>query len=258
MADLLTMRRRVSRRLDQPLSAVNPDIPTSGVFWTRTEVDEWINEGRRQVYAEIAEIEGPTLAQEAPGTYTANARSVAVAGVGAEPLAAGGIFGLSQDPLKLLGLFDITGDATAVGGAITFIPYNEMQQAQSRKVWGGSRVASWWGSNPMNLSIWPIPSSALSLRLRYIPNQPADLVDGALGVDIPFEIPVVHHDLLVLYAVVQAKKKEEDPSWQDDWTTYRELLDRMKNTMEERQSANSRHVVVTDSADYGPGRVDYY
>jgi hypothetical protein len=92
MATLLEMRRSVSRRLDQPL--VGNDIPTSGVFWTQAEVNEWINNGRRQVYAEIAELEGPTLTAEATGTYTSGARSVAINGANGT---AGGIFNLSPE-----------------------------------------------------------------------------------------------------------------------------------------------------------------
>ena len=257
MATLLEMRRSVSRRLDQPL--VGNDIPASGVFWTQAEVNEWINNGRRQVYAEIAELEGPTLTAEATGTYTASARSVAINGVNGT---AGGIFNLEVDPLKLMGVFDITSSATAIGTKIDLIPYNELVTVQSGTPTSTSvssgNVGAWWGSNPMNLSLAPIPQNAKTLRLRYIPGTPADLTDVGAATNTPYEIPSTHHDLLVLFAVVQAKKKEEDSSWQDDWTTYTELLNRLKANIEERNSANSRHVVVTDGSDYTSGMSRYY
>lgn len=245
MATLIEMRVRVGNRLDQAL--VGGDIPESGVFWTRAEVNEWINSGRRQVYAEIAEIEGPTLATETVGTYTASARTVAISGTDG---VAGGLLNLTAAPLKILGVHDITQNASLMGVEIPLRPYNEVARTQGDSG-RFNRTAAWWGSNPMNLAIGPVPSSALSLRIRYIPAAPADLTDVSLATNTPHELPSVHHDLLVLYAVVQAKKKEEDASWQDDWATYRELLDRMKNNIEERNAANSRQVVISDPGDYG-------
>lgn len=259
MATLLQMRQQASNRLDQLLVDKGGgvlDVPTTRVFWTRDEITTWINNGRRQVYAEIAELEGPTLTAEATGTYTAGARDVNINAAGG---GAGGIFNIAGDPLKIMGVFDITSSATAIGTKIDLIPYNELENVQSGSPTSTSvsagNVGAWWGNNPMRLSLAPIPQSAKTLRLRYIPNAPADLAaDG----DVPYEIPNTHHDLLVLFAVVQAKKKEEDSSWQDDWTTYTELLNRLKANIEERNSANSRHVVVTDGSDYTSGLSQYY
>ncbi len=254
MATLQVMRQRVSRKLDQPL--VDGDIPESGVFWTQAEVNDWINEGRRQVWAEIAEVEGPTLELDATGTYTANSREVNVSGTSG---AAGGIFNIAE-PVKLLSLHDISSDATGIGTLLPIVPYNELSTLMDgfgdpiRTTPYTRRVASWRGSNPMRLVLFPRPSSAVTLRLGYVPN-PTDLSDTAAPTDLrtPFELPEIHHDLLVMYAVVQAKKKEEDSSWQDDFVTYTEQLRRMIATMDERQSVNSRTVVVTDFNEYDGG-----
>ena len=236
MATLQEMRALVSQRLDQALVA--GDVPASDVFWPRSQINDWINNGRRQVYATIAELEAPTLVAEATGTWAASTRSQSIQAV----------FTLTDDPLKLDSAWDITDDATGLGGKIDFMHYQQLEAMQGGLAANAvnrssRRVVAWWGSNPMNLVLYPVPSQALTLRLRYVPAVPTALAaDG----DTPSEIPTTHHDLLVLWAVVQAKKKEENASWKDDYQTYIERLDGLKNSIEERYSGGSRMTFVTD------------
>tara|TARA_Y100000310_G_scaffold342570_1_gene446361 strand:- start:107 stop:838 length:732 start_codon:yes stop_codon:yes gene_type:complete len=243
MATHLQLRQLVSRRLDQPLTA--NDIPTSGVFWVRQEVTDWLNEASRQLWAEIAEVENITLLTETDGAYTANARNMNVRTL---------LGGISDDPLKIEEVRDVSNDATGVGRLIDFMNHRNFSSGEGGSEWPGRGSASrrrawtWYGHNPMQIKIFPVPSTSVTLRVRYIAASPAALSGDA---DVPSHVPTVHHELLVLYAVVQAKKKEENVSWKDDWQQYLEILSRFRESIEERQAQSGRMVHVTDPAEYG-------
>jgi len=242
MATLQQLRVRASTLLDQPL--VGADVPAAGVFWTQSNLNDFINEGYLQVYAEIAEIEGPTLAAEVTGTYASGSRSLAINNAA--------FFNLAADPLKILGMHDITGDAAGVGSKIPYVPYNQFDALRSTSASGtalttGGGAWTWWGTNPMNISLFPRPGGARTLRMRYIPAEPTALVDP----NAPVGIPVAHHYILSYYAAMRAMQKEENNSYAMLRDTYLEHLTRLKNSVEERQSAESRHVFVSGGTEYG-------
>ena len=245
MATLLTMRQWVSRRLDQPL--VGSDIPTDAnntSFWTKEDVNAWINEAASQIYGELAEIENFTLITEGSGTYTANSRSMSLRT----------LLSISDDPLKIEEVRDVTNVGSNDHGILVMSSHHRhfqgsvqgMGSALHRRS-GTGRTWAWYGSNPMNIELYPVPTSALILRIRYVPAVPTTL--SANG-DIPSWLPTAHHELLVQYAVVQAKMKEENPSWRDDDRRYAEMLQRFKDSVEQRAVQSSRSVHREDLTDY--------
>ena len=91
------------------------DIPTSGVHWTRDMVNDWIVEGYELIYEALVDIEAPMVEIEATGTYTASERLVSLQTM----------LSISYDPLKLMGVFDVTSDTTAFGMPLDFMAYNQ-------------------------------------------------------------------------------------------------------------------------------------
>jgi len=273
MATVVDLRRQVARDLDQPL--VEGDIPESGVFWTRREVNQWLNEAYRHIYAKLAEIEAPWLVTEATGTYTSGSRFMAIRDADPDDTT-GGLLSIDHDPLKIAGIFDITGDSTEYGTRIRYMPYNQFEAYRSSvSRQGGAPSANvagwtWWGHEPMNISLYPLPSGNVELRIRFIPGTPTvmrrrgvgredEVSRGAryreLGIsgslyDIPVSIPANFHDILPAYAVVKAKQKEES-DYRDHQRRYEELLAQLLQSAEERQVESSRSVFVSDSSDYG-------
>jgi len=273
MATVVELRRQVARDLDQPL--VEDDIPESGVFWTRHEVNQWLNEAYRHIYAKLAEIEAPWLVTEATGTYTSGSRFMAIRDADPDDTT-GGLLSIDHDPLKIAGIFDITGDSTEYGTRIRYMPYNQFEAYRSSvSRQGGAPSANvagwtWWGHEPMNISLYPLPSGNVELRIRFIPGTPTvmrrrgvgredEVSRGAryreLGIsgslyDIPVSIPANFHDILPAYAVVKAKQKEES-DYRDHQRRYEELLAQLLQSAEERQVESSRSVFVSDSSDYG-------
>jgi len=273
MATVVDLRRQVARDLDQPL--VEDDIPESGVFWTRHEVNQWLNEAYRHIYAKLAEIEAPWLVTEATGTYTSGSRFMAIRDADPDDTT-GGLLSIDHDPLKIAGIFDITGDSTEYGTRIRYMPYNQFEAYRSSvSRQGGAPSANvagwtWWGHEPMNISLYPLPSGNVELRIRFIPGTPTvmrrrgvgredEVSRGAryreLGIsgslyDIPVSIPANFHDILPAYAVVKAKQKEES-DYRDHQRRYEELLAQLLQSAEERQVESSRSVFVSDSSDYG-------
>lgn len=267
MATHLALRQRVARRLDQALVSVTKagvatdDIPRTLVFWTRQMVTDWLNEAYNQLWTEIAEIEPKSLITEADGTYTSGARSVS-------------FFTLLNDvtePLKLLEVRDVTGVTTGEG---VLVPFMEHQDFDIRRTaWESSNTRSQVSNrawtfrsfNPMRIELFPRPMSALTLRVRYVPGEPINPTsnaapalrpdtadDGTGDNDSPFAIPAAHHDLLVLYAVVQAKQREE-ADWRPEWELYQEKLGRFRESIEERQAQSGRRTRQADPSEYDMG-----
>ena len=272
MATVVELRRQVARDLDQPL--VEDDIPESGVFWTRHEVNQWLNEAYRHIYAKLAEIEAPWLVTEATGTYTSGSRFMAIRDADPDDTT-GGLLSIDHDPLKIAGIFDITGDSTEYGTRIRYMPYNQFEAYRSSvSRQGGTPPANvagwtWWGHEPMNISLYPLPSGNIELRIRFIPGTPTilnrkaggaddvfrgprfgQLGFGRRNLDTPVSIPANFHDILPAYAVVKAKQKEES-DYRDHQRRYEELLAQLLQSAEERQVESSRSVFVSDSSDYG-------
>ena len=273
MATVVELRQQVARDLDQPL--VEGDIPESGVFWTRNEVNQWLNEAYRHIYAKLAEIEAPWLVTEETGTYTSGSRFIAIRDADPDDTT-GGLLSIDHDPLKIAGIFDITGDSTKYGTRIRYMPYNQFEahrssvSEQSRTLAANVAGWTWWGHEPMNISLYPLPSGNIELRVRFIPGTPTvmrrrgagredEVSRGAryreLGAsgnlhDIPVSIPANFHDILPAYAVVKAKQKEES-DYRDHQRRYEELLAQLLQSAEERQVESSRSVFVSDSSDYG-------
>ena len=117
------------------------------------------------------------------------------------------------------------------------------QRTGLRKAW------TWSGSNPMRIEVYPVPTVTTTLRVRYVPAAPAAL---SLDADTPSWLPTVHHDLLVLYTVVQAKQKEESDA-SAEWGLYQEKLGRFAESIQERQQQSSRPTYVTDPSEYQLG-----
>ena len=271
MATAKELRQQVARDLDQPL--VEGDIPRSGVFWTRSEVNQWLNEAYRHIYAKLAEIEAPWLVTEATGTYTSGSRFIAIRDAAPDD-PTGGLLSIAHDPLKIAGIFDITGDSTKYGTRIRYMPYNQFEahrssvSEQSRTLAANVAGWTWWGHEPMNISLYPLPSGNVELRIRFIPGTPTVLVRSNFGEDDvfrggrflsdlaisdgaePVSIPANFHDILPAYAVVKAKQKEES-DYRDHQRRYEELLAQLLQSAEERQVESSRSVFVSDSSDYG-------
>lgn len=237
------MRTRASQRLDQPLTA--NDVPASGVFWTRGELEGWLNEACQQVWSAIVES-GGAAAQitETEGMYTASTRRVSLQT----------LLGITDDPLEITGVRDITNVAAPGQGATLdympqglFLEYaNRTESALARRT-GIRRAWTWSGSNPMRIELFPVPTTALTLRVRYIPAAPATLT---LDADVPSWLPTAHHPLLILYAVVQAKQKEGS-DWRQEWTLYQEKLEAVLTSVQDRQQQSSRSTYVTDPSEYG-------
>jgi hypothetical protein len=271
MATAKELRQQVARDLDQPL--VEGDVPRSGVFWTRHEVNQWLNEAYRHIYAKLAEIEAPWLVTEATGTYTSGSRFMAIRDADPDDTT-GGLLSIDHDPLKIAGIFDITGDSTEYGTRIRYMPYNQFEAYRSSvSRQGGTPPANvagwtWWGHEPMNISLYPLPSGNIELRIRFVPGTPTVLVRSNFGEDDvfrggrflsdlaisdgaePVSIPANFHDILPAYAVVKAKQKEES-DYRDHQRRYEELLAQLLQSAEERQVESSRSVFVSDSSDYG-------
>ncbi len=248
MATFLQLRQRVSRKLDQPLvTAVGvTDIPEAGVFWTRDDIKEWLNEGYRQLYSEIAEIENLTLIKETDGTYTGSSRSDSLHS----------LLTITDDPLKIEEVRDATNaGSTGVG---TLIPYMHHRQFQAWRIGiengvghnnGPSRAWSWYGYDPMRIELYPVPTSSVTLRVRYIPSVPTEMSSDSSK---PSAIPTSQHDLLVDYAIIRAREKEEGSSLPSAWNAYMEKVDRFKASVNQRQKQESRQTHRVDLSEYGP------
>lgn len=255
MATLKTIRTWVSTLLDQDL--VSADIPTTGVYWTRDQVNLWINEAYKSIYAQLVDIEAPWLEIEGTGTYTASARFMSLQTM----------LTITYDPLKLTGVYNITGNSAGFGTMIPFVPYQQFSQrasgasvrASSFNV--GTAVCSWSGHEPMQLFINPRPIAALTLRVRWVPALPSIknvavvtrnnevMSDDA---DVPCSIPVAFHEVLSTYAAIQAKIKEES-DFRPLQMRYDLLLAQLLKSADERQQENSRSVFVTDGSEYEDG-----
>ena len=267
MATHLELRQRVARRLDQALVATVKgattvdDIPLTGVFWTRQIITDFLNEAYTQLWGEIAEVEPKSLITEADGTYTGGVRAMSLAT----------LLGNSDEPLKLLEVRDVTGNTAGEG---QLIPFMEHQEFDVRRTFGESSSTSgqvlrhgWTfrSFNPMRIELFPRPTTSLTLRVRYVPAEPLnptsgtapalrpDTANDATGdADRPLAVPSAHHDLLVIYAVVQAKQREES-DWRPEWTLYQERLERFRQSIEERQGQAGRRTVQGDVSEYDMG-----
>ena len=238
MATFLQLRQRVSRKLDQPL--VSSDIPETGVFWLRDDVNEWLNEGYRQLYSEIAELENLTLIKETDGTYTASSRSFRLQT----------LLWIPDDPLKIEEVRDVTNSGATSAGSL--IPYMHHRQFQA---WRDDNSASsitnrawcWHGYDPMLIELYPAPTSAVTLRVRYILSVPTEMSGDA---DKPSAIPTSQHDLLVDYAIIRAREKEEGSSLPAAWNAYMEKVERFKSAVNQRQKQESRQTHRVDLSEY--------
>lgn len=267
MATHLQLRQRVSRRLDQALVATNKgaatvdDIPLTGVFWTRQMVTDWLNEAHLQIWSELAEVDGKAVSVRTDGTYTANAISVSLQT----------LLGVTADPLEILDVRDVTGNTTGLGFVIPFIPWSEIDMFRRTiepLATSGRITARGWtyaGHDPMGIELIPVPSSNVTLRLRWVRGEPvnptsgtapalrADTANNATGdADVPVGIPAAHHDLLVMHAVVQAKQREES-DWRPEWELLQERLARFRESAEERQQQGGRRTRVVDAGEYDFG-----
>lgn len=267
MATHLELRQRVSRRLEQVLVATVKgattvdDIPRTGVFWTRQMATDWLNDAYTKFWAVIAEHEPKVLITEADGTYTANARSVSL----------GTLLNDSDDPLKLLEVRDVTGNTAGEGVLIPFMEHVEFDlrrtswESSSTRSQVANRGWTFRSFNPMRIELFPRPTTALTLRVRYVPAEPInptsnsapalrpDTADDATGdTDRPFAVPSAHHDLLVLYAVVQAKQREES-DWRPEQALFEERFAEFRESIEERQAQSGRRTIQTDASEYDMG-----
>ena len=234
MATAKELRQQVARDLDQPL--VEGDIPESGVFWTRHEVNQWLNEAYRHIYAKLAEIEAPWLVTEATGTYTSGSRFMAIRDADPDDTT-GGLLSIDHDPLKIAGIFDITGYSTEYGTRIRYMPYNQFEAYRSSV----SRIPG----TPTILNRKAGGADDVFRGPRF-----GQLGFGRRNLDTPVSIPANFHDILPAYAVVKAKQKEES-DYRDHQRRYEELLAQLLQSAEERQVESSRSVFVSDSSDYG-------
>jgi len=238
MASLLQMRVAVASRLDQALVAA--DIPESGVFWTRQEVTDWLNEAYRQMWTVVAEAEAKNLVTETDGTYAASSRSVSLQT----------LLSISDDPLKIEEVRDATGaQGGADGSLIEHVNHRWPHPGRPNRL-GFGQTWDYFGYSPMRIEVRPVPTTALTLRIRYIPSVPTAL---SANDHTPVAIVTAHHGLLVEYAVTRAYQKEENPSWERQMATWMEKLGRFRESIEERQFQSSRHVQPTDSWDYQYG-----
>lgn len=262
MATLKELRCAAAVDLDQPLVA--GDVPTSGVYWTRDQLNGWINEGYEQIYAALVEAEAPWLEVEtddaSPVVYPANSRSIDLPA----------LLGVAYDPLKLTGVWDLTGGtpSATLGRQLPFVPYQQFESNRTLAnrlpvVLGNDysgRVCAWWGHAPMRLGVFPYPINPLKLRVRWVPALPS-VQNGAVVTraaslaadgDIPCSIPAFGHRTLAKYAVVRAKCKEESDTRQAQGVLI-ELKQQLLVSADERQNQNPRSVVVTDPTDYDSG-----
>ena len=242
MATLQQMRQRFSYKMDQPLTT--DDIPLTGVFWPRAQVTEWINEARRELYSLVAQIENQTLLTETDGAFPANTRGSSIQTV----------LGISDDPLKIEEVRDVTNvTANSPGRLIphihhrnalpTGLGYRQNTATSDSALW----TWDWYSANPMLIQIDPTPSSAMTLRIRYVPAVPTELSDVG---HIPSELPTSVHDTLVDFAVIKAREKEEGHSLPDSWKAYYAKLERFKEAVEQRQVQNSRGTHRIDLSEY--------
>lgn len=247
--------------VDKGAGAVD-DVPRTGVFWTRQEITDWLNECDVELWSEVAQTDGKSLLTDTDGAYAANSRSVSLQT----------LLGVSDDPLEILEVRDVTGVAGSDPGVpIPFMEHIEFGQWHTaREPVSATRLRpgrgwTYGGYAPMRIELFPVPTSAVTLRVRYVPAVPvnpvsgtapalrADTADDATGdADVPLAVPAALHGLYVLYAVVQAKQKEES-DWRPEWTLYQEKLARFRESAEERQSQGSRRTLTKDGAEFDFG-----
>ena len=245
MSTLLQLRVRASQRLNQTL--VSSDVPAASVLWTRSEMNQWANEACEAIWSEIVESGGaPALVTVTDGTYTASTLRMSLQT----------LLGVTDDPLEILEVRDVTNaSATGLGLTLTYKPHgnfntgvsNDVDAALAYRNNATRRLWTWSGSNPMRIELCPVPTTALTLRVRYVPAVPATL---ALDADVPSWLPTAHHNLIVQYIVVQAKQKE-DSDFRPDWALYQEKLQRLLESIEDRQQQSSRGIYITDPSEYG-------
>lgn len=172
-------------------------------FWTNAQLTTWLNQACQNFAARTR-----TLRTEAQVTVTANTQNYTA-------------------PSQFLSLYRVEFRPTSSGQAfiypLDFMGYNEADQA-----WGVYQTfpAAWpqmftlWG-NPPNLTIrlFPTPDQAGVLNV-FGYRQSVDAVAGTDAIDIQ----AAYEEAAIEYCVYKAKRKDNDPTWQEAKTRYEEIL----------------------------------
>jgi hypothetical protein len=215
MVTLLTIRTDVRNRLDE----------VSARRWTDAELNNWINEGLRDVarrsetilsyYTNIALV--PNVAKYSMPTDVIRVHRLEFVPVGSS----------QTYPIQLS-------------------TYQEMDQ-----VWGVSQqiqrsypyYAVLWGFAPnITIQFYPVPSQAGELNIYYY-RLPTTLVND---IDVA-EIPAGWEDLVEVYCEYVALRKDRDVRWQDSKTLYETSLQNMINVTRQLHD-QARSVIVGTSA----------
>lgn len=180
----------------------------SAQFWQNTELTTWLN----QAAADIAR-RTRTLRTEAQVTVTAGTQNYTA-------------------PVDALSLYRVTFVPTGSGQVfeypLEFMGYNEMDQA-----WGVYQTfpAAW----PQQFTLWGNPPT-LTIRLFPVPNQAGVLnvfyyrasVDASAGSD-DIDVLQNYEEAVIEYCVYKAKRKDNDPTWQEAKANYEMMVGGMVN-----------------------------
>lgn len=195
MITLLEVRTQVRSALDEALG------PRA---WENYELDNWINEGARDIARRSETIQ----------SFFENIRVLANVGKYAMP----------DDMIRIHRVEFVIASQTYPVAAST---YAEMDQ-----YWGSWQTVP--GSIPAAFVLWGTPGISLEMQLYPIPAQ-----NGLLNIFYyrqprkaerpgdPVEVPEGWHDAVVLYCEFQAKRRDKDPLWQEAKQLYEQALGNM-------------------------------
>lgn len=190
---LLALRTDVRSRLDE----------SSARFWTDSELNNWINEGLRDVSRQSETI------QSFNTTITAVANQAKYA--------------MPQDVIRVHRIEFVPSGATQTY-PVQPSTYQEMDQ-----VWGINQLSQTmsypynyvlWGFPPnLTVQFYPVPATPGTFNIFYyrLPHTLTNDTDIA-------EIPEGWHDLVALYCEFVARRKDKDTTWQDAKQLYDQTL----------------------------------
>jgi hypothetical protein len=220
---LATVRTNLRARLDE----------ANATYWTDAQLNNWINEGARDVNRQVEVLQKKGTIAVTGGTQAYAAPS----DVGSR------IYRIEWVP---------SGQSTSY--ALEYMDY-----ASADSVWGTQQTVTqgyplvWtlWGfpgSTNLTITLYPTPSQAGTLNVFYYRLPATAVADGDT-----VEVPEGWYDLVEMYAEWQALRKDGDQRWLEAKAIYDERLGNMRDLIGTR---------YTDQGDaiqpYGAGALPYW
>jgi hypothetical protein len=219
---LATIRANVQSILDEVINSLGTPSPNPR-FWTNLELNNWINEGCRDISRRSEDLQ------------SFNTSIVAIAGTAKYTL-----------PIDCLRVHRV--EFVPTGQSQTY-PLKHSTYQEMDAIWGiNQQIQSaypyyfvMWGFPPtLQIQFYPVPAQAGTFNVFYY-RLPITLVaDGDVA-----EIPSGWEDLITLYCEFNARRKNRDPMWQDVRQVYEQSLANLIDTTRQWHDQSRMITVAT-------------